>query len=132
MLAYTIVLAHSIVPHHHHHQLSTEKTHHDDDTKEHDDDTDEHDDIDDSFLGQPFSFFQHDTGNSIVYFTSFASLNDSNKPGLFKEFLPIVDFLSIKIELQFLKRVFPPEKVYVRLLLRHSSALFRGPPFLLV
>jgi hypothetical protein len=53
LIAYTIVLAHSIIPHHHHHEdHETEQT----STHHHDDDKDDHDD---SGLAHDFANFLH-------------------------------------------------------------------------
>lgn len=120
ILAYTIVLTHSIIPHHHHHELSSQGNTNDEE---------EHDDIDDNFLSQPFSFFQHNTGNNDVKYLALYFIEQCFKSGFYKEFIPVVDFLSIKTSLQFLQRPFPPEDYYWTFLFTSKSALFRGPPY---
>lgn len=59
LCAFAIIFAHSVIPHHHHDEAVTAQhnTFQDDD----------HDDLDHHFLGQAFSFFQHDQGGIIIY-----------------------------------------------------------------
>lgn len=68
LCAFAVLFAHSIIPHHHeeetfaHHQAT------------HDDD---HNDIDQNFLGQAFSHFQHEQGSTINYETASPDYNCS-------------------------------------------------------
>ena len=61
--AFTLVFAHSVIPHHHQDEASA---HHD--ASQHDN-HDEHEDTDQNFLAQAFSHFQHE-GSDVVYETA--------------------------------------------------------------
>ncbi len=59
-----MLFAHSIIRHHHHEEEETAQhqgSHHDD-----------HEDIDNNFLGQAFSHFQHEQGGTVTYETASA------------------------------------------------------------
>ncbi|MEP7231108.1 MAG: hypothetical protein ABI691_12695 [Ginsengibacter sp.] len=62
LCAFSVIFAHSIIPHHHHEEESTAQH-----QGSHDDD---HEDIDHDFLGEAFSHFQHEAGSNIVYETA--------------------------------------------------------------
>ena len=68
--AYTVVLAHSIIPHHDDIETSTEQQH----------DKNHHHDNDDNALGHLFSHFQHiGTGNQFISTHQIASVKQSDK-----------------------------------------------------
>ena len=62
LCAFAVIFAHTIIPHHHHEEATAthQSNHHDDD----------HDDLDNNFLEQAFSHFQHEQGSGIVYETA--------------------------------------------------------------
>jgi hypothetical protein len=62
LCAFAVLFAHSIIPHHHHDEATAthQSDHHDDD----------HDDLDNNYLGQVFSLFQHENNSGITYQTA--------------------------------------------------------------
>lgn len=59
LCVFAIVFAHSIIPHHHYEGKATEQHNSSNNS--------DHDDIDDNFLNQAFSHFQHDQVNGVLY-----------------------------------------------------------------
>ena len=117
LCAFAILFAHSIIPHNHHDEATIMKHggHHDDD----------HDDIDNNFLGQAFSHFQHEAGSIIYEPTS--SVFQCSKFGIDKEAILVTQYV--------IRQLYKPPIIHRE----HfsfaftsssysASSLFRGPP----
>jgi hypothetical protein len=118
LCVFAIVFAHSIIPHHHHEEITAEQgnDHHDDD----------HNDLDNNFLGETFSHFQHDGGSTILYETPSPSFQCS-KFSINKDII----LLTCYVVRQFYKPpLIPTERSSLFFLSSPLSSvhLFRGPP----
>jgi hypothetical protein len=118
LCVFAIVFAHSIIPHHHHEDEATEQhnsSHYND-----------HDDIDDNFLAQAFSHFQHDQVNGVLYETATPTLQCS-KINFDKD---IVLFAHYLIKLLHIPPLIYHEYSSFSFVISSCSPanLFRGPP----
>ena len=118
LCAFTVIFAHSIIPHHHHEEATAthQSDHHDDD----------HDDLDNNFLGQAFSHFQHESGSGITYQTASPAFQ-SVKHSIDKEAVLITQY--------FITQLFKPPIIHREHFsfsftpsAYSASSLFRGPP----
>jgi hypothetical protein len=117
LCVFAIVFAHSIIPHHHEDEV----------TEQHNSSYDnEHDDIDDNFLGQAFSHFQHDRVNGIVYETA-APILQCSKASFDKDTVLFVHYI--------IKLLHKPPLIYneyssfsFTISSWSPTYLFRGPP----
>lgn len=106
------------MPHHHHEEANA--------THQSNDQDDDHDDIDNSFLGQAFSHFQHN-GNSPITFKAPSSTFQSSQYSIDKEAFLFTQYV--------IRQLLKPPILYSE---HHSfvftpfnysaSSLFRGPP----
>jgi hypothetical protein len=118
LCVFAIVFVHSIIPHHHHEEVTTEQgsNHHDDD----------HNDLDNNFLGEAFSHFQHDAGSTILYETPSPSFQCS-KFSIDQD----VFLLTCYVVRQFYKppliSIEPSSIIFLSSILS-AVHLFRGPP----
>jgi hypothetical protein len=118
LCAFAVIFAHSIIPHHHHDEVRI--TQH---SNQHDDDQD---DLDNNFLGQAFSHFQHESNNGITYQTASPTFQCSQFS---------IDKEAVLVTQYFIRQLFKPPIIHKE----HSSfaftpsaysasSLFRGPP----
>ena len=118
LCAFAVLFAHSIVPHHHHEEATAthQSSYHNDDD----------DDLENNFLGQAFTHFQHENNSSVTYQT--ASLNfQCSKFAIDKEAILLTQYV--------IRQLFKPPTIHSP----HysfaftpstylASSLFRGPP----
>ena len=117
LCAFSLLFAHSIIPHHHHEEANAthQINHHDDD----------HDDADNNFLGRAFSYFQHGSSGFVYQYAS-----QSFQYSKFS-----IDKEAVLITQYFIGQLFkPPLEHSAHYLLAFTSScysasgLFRGPP----
>lgn len=112
------MFAHSIVPHHHHDEATVthQSNHHDDDN----------DDVENNFLSQIFSHFQHESNNVITYQTASPTFQCS-KFSIDKEAILFTQYVIRQLfkppitQREHFSFAFTPS-IY------SASSLFRGPP----
>lgn len=119
LCAFAVLFAHSIVPHHHHEEATvTHQSSHQDD--------DHSDDVDNNFLGQAFSHFQHENNSGVTYQTASTTFQFS-KIAIDKEAILLTQYV--------IRQLFKPPIIHRQ----HpsfaftsstysASSLFRGPP----
>jgi len=118
LCAFAVLFAHTIIPHHHHEEEATE--HH---QGSHDDD---HDDIDQNFLGQAFSHFQHPQGNTVVYETA-SNGYQSTKVNFDKHTFFLVQYIVQVLHKPLLQHT-EPYPIYFTSSAYSVTSLLRGPP----
>ena len=118
LCAFAVLFAHSIIPHHHHDevQISHQSSHHDDD----------HDDLDNNFLGQAFSHFQHESGSGITYQTASPTFEGS-KFSLDKEAVLFTQYVIRQLYKPPIIHRSQPTFTFVSSCYSFTG-LFRGPP----
>ena len=118
LCAFAVLFAHSIIPHHHHEEATAthQSSHHDDD----------HDDLDNNYLGQVFSHFQHESNANIIYQTASSTYQSSQFS---------IDEEAILVTQYFIRQLFKPpikHKEHIPFAFTpfnySASSLFRGPP----
>jgi len=118
LCAFAVLFAHSVIPHHHNEDASAthQSSHHDDD----------HDDLDNNFLEQAFSHFQHESNGGITYQSASPTFQCSKFS---------IDKEAILFTQYFVRQLFKPPIIYKEDFLftftlpdYSASSLFRGPP----
>jgi len=119
LCAFAVLFAHSIIPHHHHEQAMAahQGSHHDDD---------DHDDLDNNFLAQAFSHFQHESNGGITYQAASQTFQCSKfsidkEEILFTQYVIRQLFKPPIIHREHYSFAFTPAGY-------SASGLFRGPP----
>ena len=120
LIAYAVILAHSVTPHHHHRDTIVHSQQSSDD---------DHDDINHNLFEDAFSFFQHGAENELVYEHASSSFNIS-KTDINQDV-----FLFVQKAFQL---IFKPPLVHteqksflVASSFYYAKTLFRGPPTLM-
>ena len=118
LCAFAVLFAHSIIPHHHHEEATAnhQTNHHDDD----------HYDLNNNFLEQALSHFQHESDSSITFQTGSPTFQGSQFS---------IDKEAILFAQYFIRQLFKPPIIHSGHSLfaftpfsYSASTLFRGPP----
>ncbi len=119
LIAYAVILAHSVTPHHHHRDTFAMSQQSSDD---------DHDDLDHNIFEHAFSFFQHDAGNELVYEHGSSNFNIS-KTEISRDVFLLVQKAFQSIFKQPLVHT-EQRSFLVASSFYYAKSLFRGPPML--